>query len=296
MLNNDSADLLELATTSKYLNSQNSTVKRAVEQVVLSVQAVAKQALTSIERSREQISDMTDHLDGILSSALKISQAVEIAEIAKIGDELSDYFDASLQKKGFKDDEALKTITFEPPAETLRDRQADLEARETELKRREKQLEKTISARVADAEKQLVKDKLSSKKLLESALQNADMVFDQNKIIRFAYATVSQMQREFKTGRKVCDIDHITKMFHKTINPIHKKPTTNTIRRSTGNTLSDSCYQDLFIFFFRYYNELMEIYEEKGEIPSSEDEQNRLFKSKQKNAQDIIFNMRRNNE
>lgn len=284
-MSNDSTPRLAGAhTTSKYLKSDNQVVRQAVEKVALTVHASANQAMMSIEKSRERISDATDHLDGVFVSSLQISQAAEIVEITKIGEELSIYFDKAVHQRAFKNfsDELLTQVK-------------ELEEREKNLKRREDRLEKTIADRLAAAEAQIIKESTSSRGLLESALQKAEKVFDQNKITRFAYSTISRFQSEFETVHDVRDVEYITKLFQETIEPFQKsKMVTDKngkLIKIIVNSFTESCYQDLFFFFYKYYNELLEMYEQEKEIPSTATELSRIFKSKQRDAEDIIASM-----
>lgn len=284
-MSNDSTPRLAGAhTTSKYLKSDNHVVRQAVEKVALTVHASANQAMMSIEKSRERISDATDHLDGVFVSSLQISQAAEIVEITKIGEELSIYFDKAVHQRAFKNfsDELLTQVK-------------ELEERERNLKRREDRLEKTIADRMAAAEAQIIKESTSSRGLLESALQKAEKVFDQNKITRFAYSTISRFQSEFETVHDVRDVEYITKLFQETVEPFQKsKMVTDKngkLIKIIVNSFSESCYQDLFFFFYKYYNELLEMYEQEKEIPSTATELARIFKSKQRDAEDIIASM-----
>jgi hypothetical protein len=284
-MSNDSTPRLAGAhTTSKYLKSDNQVVRQAVEKVALTVHASANQAMMSIEKSRERISDATDHLDGVFVSSLQISQAAEIVEINKIGEELSVYFDKAVHQRAFKNfsDELLTQVK-------------ELEERERNLKRREDRLEKTIADRLAAAEAQIIKESTSSRGLLESALQKAEKVFDQNKITRFAYSTISRFQNEFETVHDVRDVEYITKLFQETIEPFQKsKMVTDKngkLIKIIVNSFTESCYQDLFFFFYKYYNELLELYEQEKEIPSTATELARIFKSKHRDAEDIIASM-----
>lgn len=271
-------------TTSQYLKSDNEVLRRAVEKVAMSVHASANQAMMAIEKNRDQISDATDHLDGVFVNNLDISQAAEIVEISKIGEELSDYFDKAVHQRAFKH--------F---SDELRRQVKELEDREKNLKRKEERLEKTIAERLAAAEARIIRETTSSRGLLESALQKADKVFDQNKITRFAYSTISRFQAEFERVKDVRDVEYITKLFQETIEPFQK---TKMVADKDGklikvivNSFSESCYQDLFFFFYKYYNELLELFEEEKEIPSTANELARIFKSKQRDAEDIISSM-----
>jgi hypothetical protein len=284
MSNESTPRLAGAHTTSKYLKSDNQVIRQAVEKVALTVHASANQAMMSIEKSRERISDATDYLDGVFVSSLQISQAAEIVEITKIGEELSIYFDKAVHQRAFKNfsDELLTQVK-------------ELEEREKNLKRREDRLEKTIADRLAAAEAQIIKESTSSRGLLESALQKAEKVFDQNKITRFAYSTISRFQSEFETVHDVRDVEYITKLFQETIEPFQKsKMVTDKngkLIKIIVNSFTESCYQDLFFFFYKYYNELLEMYEQEKEIPSTATELARIFKSKQRDAEDIIASM-----
>ena len=284
MSKNSTLRLTGAPTTAKYLKSENQTIRQAVEKVAMTVHASANQAMMSIEKSRERISDATDHLDGVFSSSLQISQAAEIVEITKIGEELSVYFDKAVHQRAFK--------SF---SQDLLAQVKKLEEREKQLKHKEEKLEKTIAERIAVAEAQIIKESTSSKGLLESALQKADKVFDQNKITRFAYSTISRFQSEFESVHDVRDVEYITKLFQETIEPFQKSKMvtdkSGKLIKIIVNSFTESCYQDLFFFFYKYYNELLEIYEEEKEIPSTADELSRIFKSKQRDAEDIIASM-----
>ena len=102
-MNDTTTRLAGAETTTKYLQSDNDVLKRAVEKVTLTVHASANQAMMEIEKSRERISDATDHLDGVFVSTINISQAAEIVEITKIAEELNTYFDKAVHQRAFKD-------------------------------------------------------------------------------------------------------------------------------------------------------------------------------------------------
>lgn len=271
-------------TTSKYLKSEHSALKKAVENVTLTVHAAANQSMMAIEKNRERISDATDYLDGVLLTALNISQAAEIIEISKIEKELNAYFDKAVHQRAFKN--------FN---KELHKQVKELEGREKALKRKEEQLEYTIQSRLAAAEARIIKESTSSKGLMDSALQKAEKVFDQNKITRFAYSTISRFQSEFEKVPDVRDVEFLTKLFQETIEPFQK---TKMVADKDGklikiiiNSFTESCYQDLFFFFYKYYNELLEIYENDKELPSTAHELARIFRTKHKDAEEIIANM-----
>ncbi len=283
-MNETTTRLAGAETTTKYLQADNDVLKRAVEQVTLTVHASANQAMMEIEKSRERISDATDHLDGVFVNAINISQAAEIVEITKIAEELNTYFDKTVHQRAFKD-----------LSEDIREQIHNLEEREKELKKKEERLEKTIASRIAAAEAKIIRESTSSRGLLESALQKAEKVFDQNKITRFAYSTISRFQNEFEKVHDVRDVEYITKLFQETIEPFQKSKMVadkdGKLIKIIINSFTESCYQDLFFFFYKYYNELLEIYEKEKEIPSTAIELARIFKSKQKDAEDIIASM-----
>lgn len=271
-------------TTSKYLQAQNEVLRRAVEKVASTVHSSANQAMKTIEKNRERISDATDYLDGVFVSTIEISQAAEITEISTIGEELNGYFDKAVHQRAFKN-----------YSNELRAQIKELEQREKNLKRKEERLEQTIANRLAAAEAKIIRESTSARGLLESALQKAEKVFDQNKITRFAYSTISKFQHEFGKSHDVRDVEYITKLFQETIEPFQK---TKMVADKNGklikivvNSFTESCYQDLFFFFYKYYNELLEIFETEKEIPSTATELARIFKSKQRDAEEIIATM-----
>lgn len=283
-MNDTTSRLAGAETTTKYLQSDNEVLRRAVEKVSLTVHASANQAMMEIEKNRERISDATDYLDGVFVSTINISQAAEIVEITKIGEELSTYFDKAVHQRAFKN--------F---SEEIREQIHKLEEREKELKKKEDKLEKTIASRIAAAEAKIIRESTSARGLLESALQKAEKVFDQNKITRFAYSSISRFQNEFEKVHDVRDVEYITKLFQETIEPFQKSKMVadkdGKLIKIIINSFTESCYQDLFFFFYKYYNELLEIYEKEKEIPSTAIELARIFKSKQKDAEEIIASM-----
>jgi len=273
-------------TISAYLEIDNARARDAVAGVISTVQASANLSVQFIRSNRERISDATDHLDGVFTGALGMSQSDEIREIGQISKELDAYFDQTVSRKAFPD--------------LLRDfevRLALLEARELELQQKEAQLEKIIHQRVADAEARVKEESTSSKWLFESALQKAEKVFDQNKITRFVCSTISRFQDEFERIRSGRDVEHVTRLFQQTIEPFQ---TTKMVADKNGkltkvitNSFSEDCYQDLFLFFFKYYNELFDLYEANEQLPSTADELARIFRKKRKSAAQIIAQMHR---
>jgi hypothetical protein len=278
--------LTEAATISRYLNIENTTVKHAVASITSTVQAAANQSVQTIRKNRERISDATDHLDGVLEEELNLPQAKEIQEISIIAHELDLYFDRIVSRQAFPD-------LFQD----LEERLAQLEQKEAQLQQKEAQLETIIHKRVADAEAKAKEESTSSRGLFESALLKSEKVFDQNKITRFVCSTISRFQDEFERIQRDRDVEHVTRLFQETIEPFQ---TTKVIADKDGklvkiitNSFSDACYQDLFLFFYKYYNELMDIYLSKNELPSTAEELSRVFKKKRKGAEQIIAQMHR---
>ena len=277
---------MNATTIRAYLEIDNAKARNAVTAVISTVQASANQTAQVICSNRERISDATDHLDGVFTAALGMSQSDEIREISLIAKELDSYFNQTVSHKAFPS--LLNDVEG---------RLALLEAREVELQHREAQLEKIIRQRVADAEARVKEESTSSKWLFETALQKAEKVFDQNKITRFACSTISRFQDEFERIRSDRDVEHVTRLFQQTIEPFQ---TTKMIADKNGkltkvitNTFSEDCYQDLFLFFFKYYNELIDIYEANKQLPSTADELARIFRKKRKSAAQIIAQMHR---
>lgn len=272
------------ATISRYLEAESPAVRNGVAKIISLVQATANQSVLSICKSRERISDLTDHLDGVFKGALNMSQSEEIREMAAIAQELDAYYDRIVSQQGFPSLFA-----------GLEQRMAELEKKEHELQQKEAQLEKIIHKRVSDAEARVKEESTSSKGLFESALQKSEKVFDQNKITRFVCSTISRFQDEFERIRSGRDVEHVTRLFQQTIEPFQ---TTRMIADQNGkltkvitNSFSDDCYQDLFLFFYKYYNELLDIYDANQELPSTADELSRIFKKKRKGAEQIIAQM-----
>jgi len=273
-------------TITAYLESDNAAVREAVATVISTVQTSANLAAQTILENRERVSDLTDHLDGVLRGALKLSQSEEIREIACIADELDTYYDHLVSRKAFP------RLLAE-----LNERLARLEAREQELQQKETQLEKIIHRRIADAEARVKEESTNSNWLLESALQKSEKVLDQNKITRFVCATISRFQEEFERIRSGRDVEHVTRLFQQTIEPFQ---TTRMVADKDGkltkivtNSFSEDCYQDLFLFFYKYYNELLDIYEANQQLPSTAEELARIFRQKSKGAEEIIAEMHR---
>lgn len=281
---NPSNPLADAKTLASYLEADNVLVRNAVTTTISTVQAAANQSIQAIRKNRERISDSTDHLDGVFKAALHMSQSDEIQEIATIAHEVDNYYDQIVSRQGFPD-------LFLHLEEQI----ARLEEREKEVQQKEAQLEKIIHKRVTDAEARVKEESTSSKGLFESALQKSEKVFDQNKITRFACCTISRFQDEFERIRSGRDVEHVTRLFQQTIEPFQ---TTKMVADKDGrltkiitNSFSEDCYQDLFLFFFKYYNELLDIFEADQKLPSTADELSRIFKKKRKGAEQIIAQM-----
>lgn len=283
---NSNEPLQNAQTIRECLESENSSVRNAVANVISTVQAAASMAAQAVAGSRERISDATDHLDGIFTETPGVSQTEELKKIQAIATELDRYFDQIVGRQAFP------LLIREIEEQRLR-----MEAREIELQQKEIQLEKIIHQRVADAEARVKEESTSSKWLFESALQKAEKVFDQNKITRFVCSTISRFQDEFERIRSGRDVEHVTRLFQQTIEPFQ---TTKMVADQHGkltkvitNTFSEDCYQDLFLFFFKYYNELLDIYEDRQQLPSTADELSRIFRKKKRGAEQIIAQMHR---
>lgn len=281
---NDKKILVQTKTINKYLSTDNPFVKQAVEKIASAVQAAAIHAIQTVQKDRENISDTTDYLDGVLTDHLGVSLVEEIQDISALGQELEDFFDKTVFRQAFPDS-----------YEEIEDKLEQVRIREEILQNKETELEAIIKEKVAEAEKKIKQSATTSKVLFESALQKADKVIDQNKITRFVCSTISRFQDEFEHLQKTRDVEHVTKIFQDTIEPFQL---TKVVADKDGkltkiiiNSFTEDCYQDLFFFFYRYYNELMDIYEGEGELPSTAEELARIFKKKKKGAEQIIAQM-----
>lgn len=273
-------------TISKYLISGNERIQTIIERAANNVIAAVNQSIEALRKNRERISDAADHMDGEFIAELALSQKDEIEEIAKIESEFNAYFNREIWRREFKNTnkELLKQAK-------------DLEKRAHELKAKEAEIEKIIYARVADVKEKIREESTSSRGLFKSALSKAEKVFDQNKITRFVYSTISRFQEDFHKIQDIRDVEYITKLFQETIQAFQK---TRVVTDKDGklitiiiNQFSEDCYQDLFLFFYRYYNELTEIYSREQELPSTANEIARIFQTKPKEAHEIVREMHR---
>lgn len=275
---------VQTKTIIKYLSTDNVSVKKAVSSIASAVQASAVHSIQTVRKNRDCISDTTDYLDGVLTGELDLSLAEEIKEISDLGHELETFFDQIVLKQAFPD-----------VLEEVEEKMAQIKKREEQVKNKEAELERIIQEKVADAEKRAKLESTTSKGLFESALQKAQKVLEQNKITRFVCSTISRFQEEFELIQKTRDVEHVTKIFQDTIEPFQ---ITKVVADKEGkltkiiiNSFTEDCYQDLFFFFYRYYNELMDIYETEGELPSTAEELSRIFRKKKKGAEQIIAQM-----
>lgn len=227
-------------------------------------------------------------MDGEFISELELSQAEEIEEISKIEGEFNTYYNRELWRREFKgiDHDLLKK------AKALEKKVQELKQKESELTKKEAEIENIIHARVEDVKERLLLESTSSRGLFKSALSKAEKVFDQNKITRFVYSTISRFQEDFHKIQDIRDVEYITRLFQDTIQTFQK---TRVVTDKDGklitiviNQFSEDCYQDLFLFFYRYYNELTEIYSREQMLPSTAEEIARIFQKKSKEAQDIV--------
>ena len=274
------------ATVSKYLSNDNARIKKIISMVSYNVTAAAKQAAQALSRDRERVSDVADHLDGEFIRELEMDQVSEIEEIAKINTELEQYFNNTIMKLAFKnfDISLLRQLR-------------ELEKKEAELREREKNIEKIVNKRISELREQITRDSTTARGFLESALSKAEKVFDQNKITRFAYSTISIFQEEFFDLQGTHDVEHVTKLYQRAIEPyqITKMVMDNDgkLKKVVTNQFTEECSQDLFLFFYKYYNELIEKYHEDDELPPVADELARIFERKRKDVSEIISDMQR---
>jgi len=273
-------------TVSKYLDSENDRIAKIVGMVAYNVTAAAKQAAQALIKDRERVSDVADHLDGEFIRELEIEQAKELEEISKISSELEQYFNNTLMKLAFKNfnTSLLKQVR-------------ELEKKEAALREREQNIEKIITKRISELKEQITRDSTTARGFFESALTKAEKVFDQNKITRFAYSTISIFQEEFFDLQGTLDVEHVTKLYQKAIEPyqITKMVMGNDgkLKKVITNQFTEDCSQDLFLFFYKYYNELIELYQSEGELPPTADELARIFHKKKKGVSEIISDMQR---
>ena len=236
-------------TISKYLAKDNDRIRKIVGMVAYNVTAAARQAAQVLINDRERVSDVTDHLDGEFISELNMEQATEIREITKIGYELQHYFDTTIMKLAFKN-----------YGKEVKKQLQELEQKEAEIREKEQDIERIVNERVAVLRRQITRDVSSARGFFESALAKAEKVFDQNKMTRFAYATISNYQEEYYNLQGSNDISRITRLYERTIEPFQvTKMVMNkdgSLKKVTTNPFSEECCQDLFMFFYKYYNEL----------------------------------------
>lgn len=271
-------------TVSRYLAADNDRLRKIVGMVAYNVTAAAKQAAQALINDRDRVSDVTDHLDGEFMSELDMDQAEEIQVIARIGNELQRYFDITIMKLALRDfnEDLLHQIR-------------EMERRETEVREREQDIERIISKRINQLRDQILRDSTTARGFFESALNKAEKVFDQNKITRFAYSAISVFQEEFSDLQGSSDVEHITKLYQRAIEPFQITKMVmdkdGKLKKVVTNQFSEACSQDLFLFFYKYYNEIWEIYQTEGELPSSADELARIFQKKKKDIAEIISDM-----
>jgi hypothetical protein len=223
-------------------------------------------------------------MDGEFIAELGLSQKEEIEEIARIESEFNSFYDKSLWRQ-----------EFENIDKELSKQAKKLEKKARELNAKEADIEKIIYARVADFKERIREESTSSRGLFKSALTKAEKVLDQNKITRFVYSTISKFQEDFDKIQDVMDVEYLTKFFQDTIKAFQTtrlvtdkagKPITITI-----NQFSEDCYQDLFLFFYKYYNELTEIYNREKQLPSTAEEIARIFQKKKIDVHDMVQEM-----
>jgi len=93
------------------------------------------------------------------------------------------------------------------------------------------------------------------------------------------------------------DVEYVTKMYQKAIEPYQITKMVmdrdGKLKKVVSNQFSEECSQDLFMFFFKYYNELLDLFHEEGEMPPVADELARIFQRKKKDVSEIISDMQR---
>ncbi len=277
------------STIAKYLSCDNETIRRTVALATNNVIKAARQSIQSLQENLDFISDVADHLDNKFVTELGYTQIDEIKEINKLEKEFLRYYNDVIWKT------QLGKLNKE-----LIDRASKLDRLEKELREKEANIEETIRVRVAEAEARMREKGTSSHHLFENALKKADKVIDQTKITRFAYSTIFKFHEEFKDIMGNNDVELITRLFQETIEPFQS---TKFIIDKDGNkvkvvknTFPEDCYQDLFLFFYRYYAELIEMYSEEQELPSTTMELARIFKKKKIETSDIVKNVHRKRE
>ncbi len=272
------------ATVNKYLASDNEKIKTIVGMVAGNVTAAAKLAARNLVRDREHIAEIADHLDNEFITELNVDQSEEIKEITRIEKELGRYFDNTIIKLAFRhyDTVLLKHVR-------------ELERKEAELRDRERDIERIISKRISKLRKQITRDSTTARGFFESAVAKAEKHFDQNKITRFAYSTISLFQEEFFNLQGTHDIGNITKLYQKAIEPyqitkmVMEKD--GKLKKVITNQFTNDCSPDLFLFFYTYYNELLNIYHTEGILPPTADELARIFHKRKKDVSEIISKM-----
>lgn len=271
-------------TISKYLAQDNDRIKKIVGMVAYNVTAAARQAAQVLISDRERVSDATDHLDGEFISELNMGQATEIEEINKIGNELQHYFDNTIMK-----------LAFQNYGKEVQKQLLDLENRETVFRKREQEFEQAVEERVGQVRIEINKESGSAKSFFETALAKAERMFDQNKMTRFAYATISIFQDEFFQLEGSNDVVRITNLYERVIEPFQVTKMVmdqeGNLKKVTTNPFSEECCQDLYMFFYKYYNELLDIYRKDATLPSTADELIRIFQKKKRDVEEIIADM-----
>jgi hypothetical protein len=273
-------------TVSKYLGADNDRLKKIIGMLASNVTAAAKQAAQALAKDRERVSDVADHLDGEFIRELEVDQVTEIEEIARINSELEQYFNNTIMKLAFKNFNL-----------SLLKQLRELEKKEADLREREQSIEKIVNKRISELREQITRESTTARGFFESALSKAEKVFDQNKITRFAYSTISIFQEEFFDLQGTHDVEHITKLYQRAIEPYQITKMVmdkdGTLKKMLTNQFTEECSQDLFLFFYKYFNELLEIQHNEGELPPVADELARIFQRKKKDVSEIISEMQR---
>lgn len=276
-------------TVTRYLVSSNQRLREIISMVVANVNSAASRAAQALIADRDRVSDVSDHLDGEFIAELGLDQAGEIREINTISSELEHHFDSTVLEVAFKNvqSELVKQI-------------ADLAEREAEIFSREQDIERIITLRVDEIKAQIVKESTTARGFLESALAKVDKVLDKNKVTRFAYSTISVFQEEFFELQGTHDLEYITKLYYEVMSSFQVAKMVmgkdGKLRKTVADQFGEGVNQDLFLFFFKYYNELLDIYQEEEELPSTADEIARVFEKKKRDPLSIVRAMRAPNK
>ncbi len=285
MMTNNKKIEVRTKTIDKYLSAENRDIQIALGKIISAVQAAASQSIDTVQREREIISDVSDYLDGVLSQHLKISQVEELRDIALLSQELEFFFDRIVFRRTFPD--LYEELTEK--TKQLKAQQKTLKKYQEQEQNKNKHNDETSPATGLDSHP------ATSKSLFENAFHKADKVIEQNKITRFVSSAIFRFHEEFDQLEKTRDVGYISKLFKKTIEPFQlSKVSTDDngqFTKHTVNTFSNKSYQNLFLFFYSYYNELLDLYEKDEKLPSPNEELDRILRKEPVGVEKIISQM-----